>query len=102
MLELGNNRITSLQALNLRGLNQLRVLTLEGNELTAVDGALYFFPPPSSLLLTFMFCGPINSCCCVWLAAVMLRVGWSAESAAAGARQEQNQTVRHCTVHGAE
>jgi Leucine-rich repeat (LRR) protein len=38
VLELGNNRVASIAALNLRGLMELRVLTLEGNDLTAVDG----------------------------------------------------------------
>jgi Leucine-rich repeat (LRR) protein len=38
VLELGFNRIASIAALQLRGLNELRVLTLESNELTKVDG----------------------------------------------------------------
>mmetsp|Transcript_46192 Transcript_46192/g.90974 ORF Transcript_46192/g.90974 Transcript_46192/m.90974 type:complete len:1578 (-) Transcript_46192:107-4840(-) len=38
VLELGNNRITSIQSLNLKGLSQLRVLTLEANEIHRIDG----------------------------------------------------------------
>lgn len=38
VLELGYNRISSIAALHLKGLNELRVLTLESNELTRVDG----------------------------------------------------------------
>lgn len=38
VLELGYNRISSIAALHLRGLTELRVLTLEGNDITRVDG----------------------------------------------------------------
>ena len=38
MLELGYNRITSISGLHLRGLCFLKVLTLENNEITKVDG----------------------------------------------------------------
>lgn len=38
VLELGNNRISSIAALNLKGMTDLRVLTLESNYIQRVDG----------------------------------------------------------------
>ena len=38
VLELGYNKIVSIPALNLKGLNELRVLTLEANEIAKVEG----------------------------------------------------------------
>jgi len=51
ILDLGNNRINSIASLHLSGLKLLRVLTLEGNEITRIDG-LQGLPNLQQLILS--------------------------------------------------